>query len=61
MPNLTKLHLDGYINIGDAAIQCLPNLEILDISGVGGICKYTLTDKAFINLSKLKEAIAIFI
>jgi hypothetical protein len=55
MPNLTKLHLIGYINIGDAAIQCLPNLEILDISGVDGICKYTLTDKAFINSSNLEE------
>jgi len=55
MPNLTKLHLDESMNIGDAAIQCLPNLEILDISCVSDRCKYTLTDKAFINLSKLEE------
>jgi hypothetical protein len=53
MPNLTKLHLDGDINIGDAAIQCLPNLKILKMRNIS--LNNTLTDKAFINLSKLEE------
>jgi hypothetical protein len=53
MPNLKKLHLDGDINIGDAAIQCLPKLKILNMSEIS--CYNTLTDNAFINLSKLEE------